>query len=235
MRGGEGQGECESTTPPPLGSPRLSVLKVVVNDDGGAGTTASFQLRVGTRSITSGTVYVLSAGTYQISEATTTVTVGTTTVQYVQSFSGDCNSSGQVTLSLGDSKVCVLTNNDAGPGTTGGNPPPPPPGGGSTDTGPGGGGTPPPSPPSGGSCCGGGSPSPSPSPSGGSGGSNPSPPGIVAGTTTPPYMGGYIPEVPNTGAGGTANSVLLALVISLATTLAGAALLIRFRRKELGF
>ena len=42
-------------------------------------------------------------------------------------------------------------------------------------------------------------------------------------------MGGYIPEVPNTGAGGSASAVILALILSLTTTLLGAAFLIRLR------
>lgn len=212
-----GDGDCEISTSTP---PRLSVLKVVVNDDGGVGTISSFTLRVGASTVTSGTVYAFAPGTYQVSEATTTATVGTTTTQYVQTFSGACNSSGTVTLAQGDSKVCILTNNDAGPGTTVTPPPPPPsPGGGSTDVSPppsGGGGGP---GPSGGG--GGGSPSPSPSGGGGGGSPSPTPPGIVLGTTTP--------NVPNTGTGGSASATFLALILSLTTTLLGATFLVRFR------
>src|SRR3989344_3650743 len=213
---GQGKGECPiSTSTPPSSAPRLSVLKVVVNDDGGVGTVSQFQLRLGSTNITSGVVYVLSACVYQISEATTTARVGTTTTQYVQTFSGACSSSGMVTLSQGDSKVCILTNNDAGPGAavTPTPSPSPGPGGGSTDV------SPSPSPGGGGSgptTVGGGGGGP---PSGGGGGGSPSPtptpPGIIAGVTTPPGMGGYIPEVPNTGAGGSASAVILALILSL--------------------
>ena len=198
---------CSSTsTPPTPAQPRLSVVKVVVNNNGGTATTSNFILFVGSTQVTSGVSRIFSPGTYTISESTTTVTIGTTTVQYLQSISGDCSSSGSVTLALGDNKVCTITNDDPGSGSTGGN------GGnsgnggsGSTDNGGSSGGN------SGGSS--GGS-------SSGFGPGGYSPPGQILGTTTPPspdYMGGDNPEpgVPNAGSGGNASDTLGLLVFSL--------------------
>jgi hypothetical protein len=55
-----------------------------------------------------GTLYSLSAGTYVISE------IGYTS--YTQSFSADC-AGGNSTLSVGDNKICTITNTYIPPGT----------------------------------------------------------------------------------------------------------------------
>jgi len=60
---------------------------------------------VGTES--PGTSYTLSAGTYTVNEDVSS--------SYVQSFSGDCNASGNIALSAGDNKTCTITNNDISP------------------------------------------------------------------------------------------------------------------------
>jgi uncharacterized repeat protein (TIGR01451 family) len=49
-----------------------------------------------------GTSYTLSAGTYSVSEDSNT--------SYTQSFTGACDSSGNVTLSAGDDKICTIVN-----------------------------------------------------------------------------------------------------------------------------
>ena len=51
-----------------------------------------------------GTTYTLSAGTYTVSEDALS--------GYTQSFSGSCDSGGEVTLQAGDAKSCTLTNDD---------------------------------------------------------------------------------------------------------------------------
>jgi hypothetical protein len=101
-----------SCTPPPA---TLHVIKTVINDNGGTTTAASFSLHVklaGTDVAGSpaagaaapGTPYSLAADTYVVSEDAN--------AGYAQSFSGDCNSSGSVTLFASDDKTCTITNND---------------------------------------------------------------------------------------------------------------------------
>ena len=94
-------------------SATLHVVKLVVNNGGGIATASNFTLHVenagadvsgspapGTAA--PGTSYSLSAGTYTINENANT--------SYTQSFSGDCNSSGSVTLSAGGNKTCTIIN-----------------------------------------------------------------------------------------------------------------------------
>ncbi len=92
--------------------PKLVVRKVVINDNSGTSTVSSFPLFI-TKT---------SEPNQVVSGATTTVSVGTWTVTetsnsgYTATFSGDCNASGQVTLVAGETKTCVVTNNDVTPG-----------------------------------------------------------------------------------------------------------------------
>ena len=93
---------------PPRQTARLTVVKVVINDNGGNNTVPNFSLSVDDGFVPTGVV----------SGATTTLPVGTYTVTetgvsgYVATFSGDCNADGDVTLTVGQEKTCVLTNND---------------------------------------------------------------------------------------------------------------------------
>jgi hypothetical protein len=93
----------------------LHIIKQVVNNDGGTSVASSFTLHVklsGTDVSGSpaagagapGTSYSLAPGTYTVSE--------NTNASYSQSFSGDCNSSGNVTLASGDNKTCTMINDD---------------------------------------------------------------------------------------------------------------------------
>ena len=197
--------------PPPPGSPRLTVVKIVINDDAGFATTTDFTLLVGSTTVASGVERSYLAGVYVVSEATTTVIVGTTTMQYVQEFSGDCNAAGSVTLTAGDVKTCSILNDDEGPGGQGGDS-----GGGDTGGGNGGNG-------------GSGNPSGPGSSSGGSGGSGgsssggSSPPGQVRGTTVPEFVGGADgePGAPNAGAGGLASENIGLLLFSFMSALLG--------------
>jgi hypothetical protein len=84
--------------------PTLRVLKQVVNDNGGTKTEGDFQLFVNSSPVTSGAVNTYAVGSYNVSEAADTGYMGT--------FSGDCDINGNVTLALGDTKECVLTNDD---------------------------------------------------------------------------------------------------------------------------
>jgi len=86
----------------------ITVIKEIVNDNGGNNVIGDFQLFVDNgvtaTPVTSEVTTVVSAGTY---------TVGETGISgYVASFSGECDTSGQVTLNPGDNKTCTIINND---------------------------------------------------------------------------------------------------------------------------
>ncbi|MDP3988735.1 MAG: ice-binding family protein [bacterium] len=96
----------------------LHVIKTVVNDNGGTAVASAFNLHVklsgvdvagspAVGTVTPGTLYSLTAGTYVVSEDAN--------ASYTQSFSGDCDASGNVTLSSGNNKTCTITNNDIAP------------------------------------------------------------------------------------------------------------------------
>ena len=95
--------------------PKLVVVKVVINDNGGTSAVSDFSLHIATSS--EGT----AASASVTSGATTTVSVGTWTVWetqkagYTATFGGDCSTSGQVTLAAGQTKTCTITNNDVAP------------------------------------------------------------------------------------------------------------------------
>lgn len=93
----------------------LHVIKDVQNDDGDDQHADDFTLYVkssGTNVAGSpalgvaspGKTYLLAAGTYVVSEDEDSA--------YNQSFSGDCNSSGSITLANGQNKTCTITNDD---------------------------------------------------------------------------------------------------------------------------
>ncbi len=90
--------------------PKLTVTKVVVNDNNGTKQVSDFPLFIDGTTTTSGVVSTSTVGAHVVSE--------TSDSGYSASFSGDCDSNGNVTLAAGDNKQCTITNND--------NPPPPP-------------------------------------------------------------------------------------------------------------
>lgn len=126
----------ESNSPPPPPPPdddddspilpTLTVIKIVINDNGGVNIVGDFPLFVGSTTVVSGATTTLAAGTYVVSE--------TGMSSYTASFSGDCDSSGNVSLAAGDVKTCTITNNDVAPTS-------PPPGNGGGGGGGGGGGS----------------------------------------------------------------------------------------------
>jgi Prealbumin-like fold domain len=99
----------------------LTVIKHVVNDNGGTNVAADWSIHVksGVTDVTGspqagaespGTEYTLDAGTYTVSET------GGPSGYAFDGFTGDCaNPSGDVTLANGESKTCTLTNNDVAP------------------------------------------------------------------------------------------------------------------------
>lgn len=100
----------------------LTVVKVVINDNGGAKTAADFNLHVKSGDIDiqgspaagseSGITYIVKAGAYIVSEVSDS--------EYSLSISGDCDQDGSVTLNAGDKKTCAVTNDDIPPPNTGG-------------------------------------------------------------------------------------------------------------------
>ncbi len=92
------------------GDPRLAkltVTKVITNNNGGNNVVTDFQLNVVgnvVTQVTSGVQTQFAAGNYVVTE--------TGVPGYVASFSGDCNAAGQVTLNPGDEKFCTITNDD---------------------------------------------------------------------------------------------------------------------------
>ena len=87
---------------------KITVTKLITNDNGGNNAIADFQLFVNNGSVvtnvTSGVETTVSAGSY---------TVGETGVSgYVATIGGDCALDGSITLNSGDVKSCTITNND---------------------------------------------------------------------------------------------------------------------------
>ncbi len=88
-------------------SPKLTVTKIVINDNGGTKVVSDFPLFVGNTGVTSGVQNNFNAGAYVVSE--------TTDAGYTSTISGDCDAQGNVSLALADVKACTITNNDIAP------------------------------------------------------------------------------------------------------------------------
>lgn len=84
--------------------PKLTVTKIVTNDNGGTKQVSDFPLFVDQTSVTSGVQNGFNAGTYTVSE--------TQDPGYEATISGACASNGSITLNIGDVKSCTITNND---------------------------------------------------------------------------------------------------------------------------
>ncbi|HBU27942.1 TPA: hypothetical protein DEB00_02385 [Candidatus Uhrbacteria bacterium] len=86
----------------------ITVIKQVINDNGGTATFDDFPLFLNGNHIVSGQSSVLPPGLYTVTE--------TGSSEYTASFSGDCNQSGQINHGgIGTQhSVCVVTNNDIG-------------------------------------------------------------------------------------------------------------------------
>jgi hypothetical protein len=83
----------------------ITVVKVVTNDDGGSAVPNDFNLTLEGNPVSSGVAVPVNPGTYTAGE---TLLSGYT----FEGFTGDCDSNGDVTVALGESKTCTLTNND---------------------------------------------------------------------------------------------------------------------------
>ena len=91
--------------------PKLTVTKIVVNDNGGTLQVSNFPLFVSQTQVASGAQNGFNAGNYLVSE--------TTQFGYAASaWSGDCDAQGNITLNIGDEKACTITNDDIQPTLT---------------------------------------------------------------------------------------------------------------------
>lgn len=84
-------------------APKLTVIKRIINDDGGSLTLADVTLKIDNVIVANGTEHERIAGTYQVSEDPIS--------GYDPSFSVDCPN-GVVTLDVGEEKTCTITNDD---------------------------------------------------------------------------------------------------------------------------
>jgi hypothetical protein len=83
----------------------LTLNKIVVNDDGGTAVADDFQAKIDGDNVPWGVAQSVGAGSFTASE------VGVT--GYTASvWGGDCAEDGTVTLALGESKTCTITNDD---------------------------------------------------------------------------------------------------------------------------
>jgi hypothetical protein len=98
-------------------APTLRVITTVTNDNGGTRTPAGFDVHVrsGPSDVAGspqpgsdgGTAYTLAAGTYSVAADGVS--------GYTFTFSGDCATSGTITLAVGQSRTCTITANDVAP------------------------------------------------------------------------------------------------------------------------
>ncbi|NCB43582.1 MAG: DUF11 domain-containing protein, partial [Clostridia bacterium] len=93
-------------------APKLTLIKAVINDDGGTKQVADFPLFVGDIQVTSGVATTLQSNIeYTVKE--------TNLAGYTPSvWSGDCSADGKITLKPGDNKICYITNDDIQPKLT---------------------------------------------------------------------------------------------------------------------
>lgn len=88
-------------------TPKLTVTKIVVNDNGGTATTSDFTLFIDNATTSSGVATTTTVGAHVVSE--------TANPNYSSTIGGDCDAQGNVTLAAGESKNCTITNDDIPP------------------------------------------------------------------------------------------------------------------------
>jgi hypothetical protein len=84
--------------------PKLTVTKIVINDNGGIKQVSDFPLKVDGTVVTSGVQNGFDAGIHTVSEISDP--------NYFETISGDCAADGSITLYPGDVKTCTITNDD---------------------------------------------------------------------------------------------------------------------------
>ena len=83
----------------------ITLIKNVINDDGGTKQVSDFVLKVGATQVTSGAAKFVQPGTYTASE----VQIAGYTAS---AWGGDCAQDGTVTVAYAQHKTCTITNND---------------------------------------------------------------------------------------------------------------------------
>jgi hypothetical protein len=86
-------------------APKITVVKTVINNDGGTLQVSDFPLFVGTVQVTSGVENEFDAGLYVVSETNQPGYIAST-------WGGDCAINGSITLQVGGVYTCSITNND---------------------------------------------------------------------------------------------------------------------------
>jgi uncharacterized repeat protein (TIGR01451 family) len=94
---------------PPSTKGSLTLTKVVVNNDGGSAQISNYTLKVGATTVTSGVVQDFSAAS---GTGTSYAITETGPGGYTASFSGNCDSNGNITIHRGQVYFCTLTNDD---------------------------------------------------------------------------------------------------------------------------
>src|SRR5204863_204546 len=87
-------------------APKLTLVKTVINNNGGTKQVSNFPLFVNGSPVTSGVATTLSVNV--LYTATETSDAGYT----ASAWGGDCAANGTITLALGDNKTCTITNDD---------------------------------------------------------------------------------------------------------------------------
>lgn len=100
--------ECNPEPEPKTGT--ITVLKVVVNNDGGNNTIPDFALTIDGLPVTHNVAKVVVVGSHTVSETGVT--------GYQATITGDCDASGVVNVAEGENKVCTITNDDIAPTIT---------------------------------------------------------------------------------------------------------------------
>ena len=101
-------GDTVTCTYTNLKKPTLTLVKTVVNDNGGTKTASDFQAMVDGNPVSWSTAVQLDPGPHTASE--TTIPVYT-----ASAWGGDCATNGTITLAAGDAKTCTITNDDIAP------------------------------------------------------------------------------------------------------------------------
>lgn len=97
-----------TTRPSRANAPTITVVKSVINDNGGKKIVGDFSLFVADRLVGSGVANTFPfPASYVVSE--------TPDSGYAATFSGDCDSTGHISLAANEHKVCTITNNDVVP------------------------------------------------------------------------------------------------------------------------
>lgn len=92
-------------------APKLTVIKHVTNDNSGTLGVSDFPLFVNATSVVNGQSNDFNAGSYTVSESEIEG-------YEASDWSGDCAPNGSITLQVGDSKTCEITNDDISPTLT---------------------------------------------------------------------------------------------------------------------